>query len=89
MWAVLSITAVYILLNLYVTSRIRKAHYSSVERRNLHLKLIWVLPFVGPLLIIGYWRKTKNKNVVIMTKDQRKTNKGNFYESGIGQDGQS
>lgn len=85
MWAVVSLTAVYFILNLYVTLRLRKSHYSSAERRDLHTKLIWVLPFVGPLLIIGYWRKTKKKKIVIMTKDQRKTNKGNFYESGIGQ----
>jgi hypothetical protein len=60
--------------------------YMDEERRKLHKKFIWLVPFVGPLLIAGFWRKAKKVKFDTMTKQQRDKNKGDFYESGIGLD---
>lgn len=84
MWTIITITTVYIILNLYVTGRINKSYYLNEERRGLHKKLIWVIPFLGPLIIIGFWRKTGKIKTDTMTKEQREKRKGDFYESGIG-----
>jgi hypothetical protein len=78
------IGTLYIVFNLYVTKKINKASYLSQERRGLHKKLIWIIPFVGPLLIIGFWRNEKEVKFETMTKDKRDKEKGDFYESGIG-----
>ena len=75
---------VYIVFNLYVTKKINKASYSNAERRALHKNLIWLIPFIGPLMIIGFWRKDRKVEFDTMTKDQREKKKGDFYESGIG-----
>ena len=83
MWTIITFTAVYIILNLYVTGRINKSYYLNEERRGLHKKLIWIIPFIGPLLIIGFWTKRKIKSET-MTKNEREKKKGDFYESGIG-----
>lgn len=56
------------------------------ERRRLHKKFIWIVPFVGPLVILGSWRKRKKVKFDTMTKQQRDKKKGDFYESGIGLD---
>jgi hypothetical protein len=79
----IAIGTVYVSLNIFVTIRINKSDYLSEERRKLHRRLIWLLPFLGPLLIIGFWTKSKPK-LETMTKEKREKNKGNFYESGIG-----
>jgi hypothetical protein len=80
----LSIIAIgYIVFNLYVTKRINKSFYLNEERKALHKNLIWIIPFVGPLMIVSFWRKNKKVTFETMTKDQRKK-KGDFYESGIG-----
>jgi len=84
MWTIITITAVYIILNLYVTGRINKSYYSNEERRGLHKKLIWAIPFLGPLMLIGFWRKIGKMKTDTMTKEQREKRKGDFYESGIG-----
>jgi hypothetical protein len=78
------IGAIYILLNLYVTRRINKSYYLNGERRELHKKLIWIIPFIGPLLIRGFWKMEKNKKIKTITKEEREKKKGDFYESGIG-----
>lgn len=44
--------------NLFVTRQIDRAYYVDEERRRLHKKFIWLVPFVGPLVILGFWRKT-------------------------------
>lgn len=54
------------------------------EMRRLHRRFIWFVPFVGPLIIAGFWRKAKKVNFDTMTKQQRDKKKGDFYESGIG-----
>jgi hypothetical protein len=77
----------YIILNLYVTRRINKSYYLNDQRRAIHKILIWFLPFIGPLLIMGFWRKERKVKFDTMTKDQRKKSKGDFYESGIGLNG--
>ncbi len=83
MKVLLAIATVYVLLNIFVTIRINKSDYLNEERRRLHKRLIWLIPFLGPLLIIGFWTKVKPK-LETMTKDEREKKKGNFYESGIG-----
>jgi hypothetical protein len=79
-----AIGIVYIVLNLYVTKKINKASYLNEERRALHKNLIWFIPFIGPLMINGFWRKDKKVEFETMTKDQREKKKGDFHESGIG-----
>jgi hypothetical protein len=82
--AAICISMIYILVNMYVTGRINKSYYLSEERRRLHKKLIWFTPFIGPLLIRGYWKTEKNKKLETITKEDREKKKGSFYESGIG-----
>ena len=57
-----SVGIVYVLLNLFVTIRINKANYLNEERRRIHKRFIWLIPFVGPLLIKGFWTKA-NQNL--------------------------
>lgn len=71
----------YVLLNLYVTKRINKADYLQEDRRSLHKKFIWVLPFLGPLAIRGFWRKKKEEGLEVMTKDKRKSGKSNMSDN--------
>ena len=80
---ILAIGTVYLLLNIFVTIRINKSDYLNGERRGLHKRLIWLIPFLGPMLILRYWTKSKPK-FETMTKQQREKSKGDFYESGIG-----
>ena len=63
----------YVSLNLYVGRKIRVARYGSEDRRQLHQRFIWLLPFLGPLLIKSYWQSAKAQPEVI-TRGQRKTN---------------
>jgi hypothetical protein len=42
------------------------------------------VPFVGPFMIIGFWKIEGKVRLETMTKEQREKNKGDFYESGIG-----
>ncbi len=52
----------------------------------LHKKMIWFLPFIGPLLIKGFWARNSKERFDTMTKAQRNDKKdGGFYESGIGE----
>jgi hypothetical protein len=71
----------YIGLNFYVDKRIREAHYLSLDRKKLHRKFIWILPFLGPWLIRSFWKKPEG-DMEVMTKDKRKLKKSDFYESG-------
>ena len=84
MLALSIIGIVYIVFNLYVTKKINKASYSNEERRALHKNLIWFMPFIGPLMIIRFWRKDRKVEFDTMTKAQREKKKGDFYESGVG-----
>jgi len=64
----------YVVLNLLVTNRIEKAYYLKEERRVLHKRLIWILPFIGPFLIKSHWRR--NKELKVMTKTERTKRNG-------------
>jgi len=74
---------VYFIFTYYVRIRINKSLYLTEKRRSLHKKFIWILPFLGPLIIRGFWKK-KEKGLNVMTKQKRKFDKSNFYESGKG-----
>jgi hypothetical protein len=80
------VVAIYVGFNLFVTRRISKAFYMDEEMRRRHRKFIWFVPFIGPLLITGFWRKAKKVKFDTLTKQQRDKNMGDFYESGIGLD---
>jgi len=84
MWTIIITATAYIILNLFVTGRINKSYYANEERRGLHKKLIWAIPFLGPLMLIGFWRKAGRMKTDTMTKEQREKRTGDFYESGIG-----
>lgn len=66
--------SLYVILNIVITQKINQAYYVKEERRTLHKKLIWILPFIGPLLIKSHWKKSKELEV--MTKDKRGKSKG-------------
>lgn len=53
---------------------------------SLHLKLIWILPFIGPTLLYNFWKKSNPTVMKINTKENRKTESTHFYESGEGLD---
>ncbi|MFP4622470.1 MAG: hypothetical protein ACLFM7_14265 [Bacteroidales bacterium] len=76
----LLIIAAYVLFTLYVYKRIGQARYMDEERRSMHKKLIWFLPFIGPLLIRGFWTKQK-KRMGVQTKTKRNKGKGGFTEN--------
>lgn len=80
------IAGMYAGFNLFVTRQINRAYYVDEERRRLHRKFIWLIPFVGPLIILGFWRKRKRVKFDTITKQERDKKKGDFYESGIGLD---
>lgn len=82
-WLVIGLVGLsYLILNLYVSSRISKAQYNDESRRSVHRWFIWLLPFLGPLITKPFW--TKPKRLQVMTKANRKTKKGGFHESGKG-----
>ena len=69
------IFSMYLALNSFVLIKINKALYLKEERRNIHRVLIWVIPFLGPLLIKSHWITHKN-NINVMTKSKRRNKKG-------------
>lgn len=77
------VAGMYAGFNLFVTHRINTAYYVEEERRRLHKKFIWLVPFVGPLIILGFWRKRKKFKFDTITKPDRDKKKGAFYESGM------
>ena len=81
---VLSLLFTYFIFNLYVAGKIAQAHYLSEERRQLHQKLIWFIPFFGPWMLKGFWTSSKQKRFDVITKENRKREQGGFYESGKG-----
>ena len=76
----LLIITAYVLFTLFVSKRISKARYMNEERRSMHKKLIWFLPFVGPVLIRGFWTSQKKK-MGVQTKEKRNKGKGGFIEN--------
>ena len=74
----------YILCNLVISKRLKKAYYPDKAMQTRHLKLIWLLPFIGPLMLYSFWKKSKPKKMKINTKENRKTESSHFYESGEG-----
>jgi hypothetical protein len=77
---------IYLVLNVFVTKQINKSIYVNEEMKRLHKRLIWVLPFLIPVLIKNFWKKPKTNKIQTNTKTQRDKNAkyGGFYESGIG-----
>ena len=74
----------YIVLNMYVAKKINKAFYLKEKRRKLHEKIIWLIPFLGPLMLRGFWKKNRSTKLDVITKSNRKNKAGGFYESGLG-----
>ncbi len=75
---------IYIVLNIYVSKRIDKSLYIDDSRRRLHKKFIWLIPFIGPLMIRGFWKKSGVEPMKVITKANRKLDKSTFRESGTG-----
>ena len=61
----------YVILNVFVSSKINSAFYLKDERRRLHKMLIWFTPFVGPYLIKSFWLKKDNALKTITKKDRK------------------
>ncbi len=77
---ILLIIAAYVSFTLYVSKRISQARYLNEGRRKIHRKMIWFLPFLGPLMIKGFWAK-QNKRMGVQTKSKRNKGKGGFTEN--------
>lgn len=77
----------YLVTNIWVGIKIKRADYISEQRRSLHGRLIWLLPFLGAFITRGFWKKNKETQLEVMTKSKRKLDKSRFHESGIGMSG--
>lgn len=77
---ILLIIAAYFFFTFYVYKRIGQARYINEDRRKTHRKLIWFLPFIGPLMIRGFWTKQK-KRMGVQTRSKRSKGKGDFTEN--------
>lgn len=53
----LSLGIIYVGFTLWVRRKITKALYLSSKRRTLHLWFIWCVPFLGPLILRGFWKQ--------------------------------
>ena len=62
----------YLILNVYVFEKINTAFYLSEERRKLHKIVIWILPFLGPLMLRSFWRNRENDRLKVILKKDRK-----------------
>lgn len=74
----------YFIFTKYVNNKINKSLYLNESRRNSHKIFIWIIPFLGPLIIRNFWKTREDNELEIMTKKKRKQDKSNFYESGKG-----
>jgi hypothetical protein len=74
--AILISLPLYIILNLIVSKKINQAYYLKEERRSLHKKVIWIIPFLGPLLIKSHWSKNEEK-LKVTTEANRRNKRGN------------
>lgn len=80
-----SIILAYVVLNLYVRRRIQRAWYLDEGRRRIHLWLIWLFPFLGPVLIRGFWKKPKEKGELeVVTKERRRKRNSGMFGGGVG-----
>ena len=84
----LFLVLIYFGINIYVNSKISKAYYLQEERRKIHKLLIWIIPFLGALMIRSHWKKRDKNDIKVVTKTSRKNKSGGFYESGIGMSGE-
>ena len=75
---------IYTVFNIYVTKRINKSLYIDDSRRKLHKKFIWLIPFIGPLMIREFWKKGGAEPMKVMTKANKNLDKSTFRESGTG-----
>ena len=85
----LGVPLAYVLLNLWVTKKIERAKYYKEERKALHKRVIWMVPFLGPLMLRGFWKDRGKAKMEIITKVKRKITQGGFYESHKGYPGVS
>ena len=85
----LGVAIVYILFNVWVTKMIERARYYKEERKALHRRVIWIVPFLGPLLLRSFWKDRRKNKLEIITKEKRKIQQGGFYESHKGYPGVS
>ncbi|GAA0190803.1 hypothetical protein GCM10009122_52750 [Fulvivirga kasyanovii] len=83
---VVIISVAYLLFSIYVNAKVNKGYYFSEKRRSAHRWLIWMIPFLGAILIKGHWQPKRNYQAEVMTKNERKNKNGSFYESGIAVD---
>ena len=81
---VILVLIAYFLFTNYVRNKINKSIYLNEERRNLHKKLIWIIPFLGPLMIRSFWKKQNPNDMKVISKATSKKRKMNFTESGKG-----
>jgi hypothetical protein len=79
----LPILITILILNLMVIKKIKLADYQNEERRKIHILMVWMIPIIGILMTKSYWRKPSAK-IEIITKKDRKSDSGGFYESGQG-----
>lgn len=74
-----------ILCYLYYTSKIQvriiKTIYFSKNQKILNSVFIWIVPFIWGFIVKSI---LKQKPSGTITKEQRKTDPSNFYESNIG-----
>lgn len=50
----------YVLSNVFISKRLKNSYYPNKAMQSLHLKLlIWLLPFIGPLMLYSFWKKSK------------------------------
>lgn len=79
------IIVIFILLHYYFTSnyhnRIRNTPVFNNTQKNIHIVLIWIIPFIWFWIIKGIITPSET-----MTKHKRKTDITNYYESGKGVD---
>ena len=86
--SIILIFIIYLIINIYVLTRLNKSYYMDEKMRRLHKILIWFLPFIGPLIFRNFWRKEKLNKLPTNTKSNREKHNlsGDFYESGKGMD---
>ena len=82
------LTSLYLTVNIFVNSKIDKAYYLDESRRDIHKKLIWIVPFLGALMIKTHWKTHKKEDTKATILANRKNKRGGFYESGIGMNGE-
>ncbi len=76
-----ALVGIYIILNLFFGRRINSALYLKEERREFHKKLIWFLPFIGPLIIKSFWSGKTERPLEINARSKRKNPTGSGIDN--------